>query len=53
MQQRPDEIEFLKQVLGQLEELPQGFAERLLALVAEKPEERAEAIRKLIEERAG
>jgi hypothetical protein len=50
MQQRPDEIEFLKQVLGQLEGLPEGFALKLLQLVAAMPEERAEAIRKLIEE---
>ncbi len=50
MQQRPDEIEFLKQVLGQVEGLPEGLAEKLLELVASKPEERADAIRKLIEE---
>ena len=50
MQQRPGELEFLKEVLGQLEGLPEGFSEKLLELVAAKPEERAQAIRRLIEE---
>jgi hypothetical protein len=50
MAQRPNEIEFLTQVLASIEGLPPGFAERLARLVADKPEDRAEAIRRLIEE---
>jgi len=48
--QRPNELEFLSEVLGEIEDLPEGFAERLAELVAGKPENRAEAIRKLFEE---
>ena len=50
MSQRPNELEFLSEVLGSLEGLPPGFAERLARLVADKPEDRVEAIRRLIEE---
>lgn len=50
MLQRPNELEFLKQVLGQLEDLPEHLAERLAQLIADKPEDRAEAIRRLIED---
>ena len=50
MQQRPSELEFLKEVLGQVEGLPDRLAERLVELVQQKPEDRAQAIRLLIEE---
>jgi hypothetical protein len=53
MAQRPDELEFLSEVLGKVPNLPEGFAERLTTLVAGKPEDRAEAIRRLIEEYSG
>jgi hypothetical protein len=54
MEKRPTAIEFLTEVLGEIEGLPAGLAERLAKLVAEVPEEeRAEAIRRLIEEHAG
>ena len=53
MVQRPNEVEFLSEVLGTIEDLPEGFAERLAKLVADKPEDRAEAIRRLIEEHSG
>jgi hypothetical protein len=50
---RPNELEFLAQVLGTIEDLPEGLAERLAKLVADKPEDRADAIRRLIEEHSG
>jgi hypothetical protein len=50
MLQRPSELEFLKQVLEQLEGLPEHFAERLVELIQAKPEDRAQALRRLIEE---
>jgi hypothetical protein len=53
MVERPNELEFLKEVLGQVENLPEGFAERLAKLIADKPDDRAEAIRRLIEEHSG
>ena len=53
MVQRPNELEFLSEVLGKIEGLPEGFAERLAKLIADKPENRAEAIRRLIEEHSG
>ena len=53
MVERPNELEFLAEVLGQVEDLPQGFAERLAKLVADRPEDRADAICRLIEEYAG
>jgi hypothetical protein len=53
MASRPNEQEFLAEILGKLENLPPGFAERLLKLIADEPEERADAIRRLIEEHAG
>jgi hypothetical protein len=47
---RPDEREFLREVLKELEALPPGLADRL-AQVVEHPEgDRAEAIRRLFEE---
>jgi hypothetical protein len=51
--QRPNELEFLSEVLRRIENLPEGFADRLAKLVAEKPEDRAEAIRRLMEEHSG
>ena len=53
MVERPNELEFLAEVLGRVENLPAGFAERLSQLIADKPEDRAEAIRRLIEEHSG
>ena len=50
MLQRPSELEFLKEVLGQVDDLPEHLAERLVELVQAKPEDRAQAIRQLIEE---
>ena len=50
MLQRPSELEFLKEVLGQVDDLPEPLAERLVELVRAKPEDRAQAIRQLIEE---
>jgi hypothetical protein len=51
--QRPTEREFLEAVLKGIDDLPEGFADRLLDLVAEVREDRPEAIRRLIEESAG
>jgi hypothetical protein len=48
--QRPNDREFLAAVLETMDDLPEGFAERLVALIAEGGEERAQAIRQLIEE---
>ena len=53
MAQRPNELEFLAEVLAKIEDLPEGFADRLTKLVAEKTDDRAEAIRRLIEEHSG
>lgn len=53
MSQRPSELEFLSEVLGKIEDLPDGLAQRLAKLVADKPENRAEAIRRLLEEHSG
>jgi hypothetical protein len=50
MQQRPNELEFLKEVLADVEDLPPDLARRLVELVESKPEDRAQAIRRLIEE---
>jgi hypothetical protein len=50
---RPDEREFLSQVLENLEDLPQGLRERLLKLVGDPPEageDRSDVIRRLLEE---
>lgn len=48
--QRPNDREFLSAVLEAVEDLPEGFAERLAALIAQAGEDRAQAIRQLIEE---
>jgi hypothetical protein len=53
MADRPNETEFLAEVLSAVAGLPPGFAKRLLKLVAENPADRGEAIRKLIDEHAG
>jgi hypothetical protein len=50
MAQRPSEIEFLADVLRDVRDLPPALVERLLRLIAENPDDRAEAIRRLIEE---
>jgi len=50
---RPNEREFLSQVLEKVEDLPEGLSDRLLRLVDEAPEvpeQRADAIRRLLEE---
>ena len=46
----PNEREFLSAVLERIQGLPKGFGERLARLIEEGPEDRAEAIRKLIVE---
>jgi hypothetical protein len=48
--QRPNDREFLAAVLEAMDDLPAGFAERLCALIDEGGEDRAQAIRGLIEE---
>ena len=53
MVQRPNEVEFLSEVLRKIEGLPEGLAERLTKLVADEPDDRAEAIRRLLEEHFG
>jgi len=45
---RPSQADFLAEVLGELDELPEGLAERLAELLGE--EDRAEAMRALFEE---
>jgi hypothetical protein len=50
---RPDEAEFFSQVLGKVEDLPEGLRERLLKVIEDSPdapEERADALRLAIEE---
>jgi hypothetical protein len=47
---RSDQREFLSRVLEKVEDLPEGLSERLLKLVDEAPEDRADAIRRLFEE---
>jgi hypothetical protein len=47
---RSDQREFLSRVLERMEDLPEGLAERLLKLLDEGPEDRSEAIRRVIEE---
>ena len=50
---RPNEREFFSRVLEKVDDLPEGLSERLLKLVdeaPEAPEQRAEAIRRAIEE---
>jgi hypothetical protein len=47
---RSDQREFLSRVLERVEDLPEGLSERLLKLLDEEPEERSEAIRRVIEE---
>ena len=50
--QRPNPREFLRSVLKQIEDLPEGFAERLEDLADLPAPERAERIQQLIEESA-
>ena len=47
---RPNEREFLAEVLRDIEDLPDGLAERLLELVHSSEANRAAAIRELLEE---
>ena len=48
--QRPNDQEFLSEVLRELPDLPEGLAERFIAILGEAPENRASAIRELFEE---
>lgn len=50
--QRPNLREFLHSVLQNVENLPEGFAERLESLADAPPDERVEQIERLIEESA-
>lgn len=50
--QRPNPREFLRSVVEQMDELPEGFAERLEGLVELPAEKRSDAIQQLIEESA-
>lgn len=50
--QRPNEREFLQQVLRELTDLPPALAERFGEVLERKEGDRAEAIRKLFEELA-
>jgi hypothetical protein len=47
---RPNEREFFSKILEKVDDLPEGLSERLLKLVDEAPEQRADAIRRAIEE---
>jgi hypothetical protein len=47
---RSDQREFLSKVLEKVEHLPEGLAERLLKLLDEAPEDRADALRRVFEE---
>jgi hypothetical protein len=47
---RPDESEFFSQVLEKVEDLPEGLRERLLKVIEDSPDERADALRRAIEE---
>ena len=47
---RLDVAEFLREVLAQLDELPEGFEEKLLEIAASSPTTRSAKIRKVIEE---
>jgi hypothetical protein len=47
---RPDDKEFLAEVLQNVEDLPDGLKERLLKLVEEPAETRADAFRRALEE---
>jgi hypothetical protein len=48
--QRPNEREFLQQVLGEIDDLPEGLAERLVEVLDRTAGDRAEALRKLFED---
>jgi hypothetical protein len=49
---RFNERDFLSQVLDKMEDLPEGFMERLLKVAEEPPENRADALRQAIEEQS-
>ena len=48
--QRPNEREFLQQVLGEIDDLPEGLADRFVEVFDRKAGDRADAIRKLFED---
>jgi len=48
--QRPNEREFLQQVLGEIDDLPAGLTERFLEILEDTAVDRADALRKLFEE---
>jgi hypothetical protein len=48
--QRPNEREFLQQVLRDIDGLPAGLAERLLEVFDARGQDRADALRALFEE---
>jgi hypothetical protein len=48
--QRPNERELLRDVLKEVEDLPEGLADRLIEVVERRPADRGDAIRKLFEE---
>jgi hypothetical protein len=48
--QRPNEREFLRDVLQEVEDLPPGLADRLIEVIERRAPDRGEAIRKLFEE---
>ena len=45
-----DTVEFLREVLAQLDELPEGFEQKLIEAAASSPTTRSARIRRLIEE---
>ncbi len=47
---RSDELEFFSQVLSSVEGLPDGLSERLLTVASEATDDRADAIRRILEE---
>jgi len=47
---RPNEREFLLQVLREIDDLPEGLADRFVEVVDRKAGDRAEALRKLFED---
>ena len=47
---RPSEREFLSAVLEALDDLPEGFAERMTALLDQEVDDRSQAVQELIED---
>jgi hypothetical protein len=50
---RFNERDFLSQVLEKMEDLPEGFKERLLKVAEQPKDDRADALRQAIEEQSG